>query len=405
MIRPFEYIVRNKAITLSITSGLIILFVVVGGAVSLRKMYDDERVRVVRDADMAVDACVDHTLQLTNQVSILLNSVRMVYTATRSAAATERFVSALSYDRSVIKDIFLVGADGAFIIPRTQNTAGQIVTDRDYFLYHTSTAADSIFVSAVELGRLTGKYYFRMSRRITNPDGSFGGIVLVTLDPHMFTRYYQDLKLGPQNVAALIGIHDRRLRARIPEPEPHMWSIRVDAPLWTDTSSLRSGTYSFKSSIDSVYRTHVYRKVGDLPLVMVLGFLEQDVVNRTSERRMWVILLVSILIISIIVITIVWVRIIRANAQLTEDILERKRNEAERERLVAEMQATLDKVKQLEGILPICSFCKKIRDKQGEWVVMEKYIGSHSEAMFSHGFCPDCGREHYPEYFKDRTTE
>jgi hypothetical protein len=49
----------------------------------------------------------------------------------------------------------------------------------------------------------------------------------------------------------------------------------------------------------------------------------------------------------------------------------------------------------LEGLLPICSFCKKIRDKDNQWQKLEKYISERSDASFTHGLCPDCAREHY----------
>jgi len=52
----------------------------------------------------------------------------------------------------------------------------------------------------------------------------------------------------------------------------------------------------------------------------------------------------------------------------------------------------------LQGMLPICSFCKRIRTG-AEWQQMEQYITEHSEARFSHTYCPDCGRQHYPQYF------
>ena len=55
------------------------------------------------------------------------------------------------------------------------------------------------------------------------------------------------------------------------------------------------------------------------------------------------------------------------------------------------------KIRALEGLLPICSFCKKIRDEAGVWRQLETYIGSRSAARFSHTFCPECGRRHYPE--------
>jgi len=58
-----------------------------------------------------------------------------------------------------------------------------------------------------------------------------------------------------------------------------------------------------------------------------------------------------------------------------------------------DLRKTLDRVKQLEGIIPICMYCKKIRDDQNSWQQLEQYITEHSEALFSHGICPKCAEE------------
>lgn len=58
-----------------------------------------------------------------------------------------------------------------------------------------------------------------------------------------------------------------------------------------------------------------------------------------------------------------------------------------------ELEAALGRVKQLEGIIPICMHCKKIRDDQNSWNQLEQYISNHSEAKFSHGICPQCLEE------------
>jgi len=62
----------------------------------------------------------------------------------------------------------------------------------------------------------------------------------------------------------------------------------------------------------------------------------------------------------------------------------------ERELLIAELQEAIAQVKTLQGILPICSVCKKIRDDKDAWKQMETFISEHSKAVFSHGYCPDC---------------
>lgn len=65
---------------------------------------------------------------------------------------------------------------------------------------------------------------------------------------------------------------------------------------------------------------------------------------------------------------------------------------------LSEHERELDRhVQRLEGLLPICCFCKSIRTEAGVWEPLEVYISERSEAQFSHGFCPRCGQEHYPE--------
>lgn len=65
---------------------------------------------------------------------------------------------------------------------------------------------------------------------------------------------------------------------------------------------------------------------------------------------------------------------------------------------ISALEAALHEIKTLKGMLPICSNCKKIRDDKGYWSQIEVYISNHSEAEFTHGICPDCISELYPEF-------
>lgn len=78
------------------------------------------------------------------------------------------------------------------------------------------------------------------------------------------------------------------------------------------------------------------------------------------------------------------------------EIEQRKKVEREKEELIGSLQAALNEVKRLRGILPTCSYCKNIRDENGEWHQLEYYIQNHSEAKFSHGICPECAARHFP---------
>ena len=72
------------------------------------------------------------------------------------------------------------------------------------------------------------------------------------------------------------------------------------------------------------------------------------------------------------------------------DITERERVRKDREKLIIELYEALAKIKTLKGLLPICAWCKKVRDDQGYWQQIEAYVRDHSEADFSHGICPSC---------------
>ncbi len=84
------------------------------------------------------------------------------------------------------------------------------------------------------------------------------------------------------------------------------------------------------------------------------------------------------------------------------DITRRKEAEIEREKLITDLQDALAKIKTLKGLLPICAWCKKVRDDNGYWKQVEQYIQEHSEAEFTHGMCPDCQSKMEKELHKKK---
>lgn len=89
-------------------------------------------------------------------------------------------------------------------------------------------------------------------------------------------------------------------------------------------------------------------------------------------------------------------------SSIARDISQQKQTEhelrialADRERLVIELQEAIKRVKTLQGLIPICAFCHKIRNPDGTWERFETYIKSRTDAEFSHGFCPECNELHY----------
>jgi signal transduction histidine kinase len=79
-----------------------------------------------------------------------------------------------------------------------------------------------------------------------------------------------------------------------------------------------------------------------------------------------------------------------AGIEAVRDITKRKNAEMGKENLIVQLKEALEKINTLKGMIPMCAWCKKIRDDRGYWNQVERYVEEHTEALFTHGICPDC---------------
>ena len=86
---------------------------------------------------------------------------------------------------------------------------------------------------------------------------------------------------------------------------------------------------------------------------------------------------------------------------VARDVTEQKHAQEERERLVRELQSALAEVRTLQAFLPICSYCKRVRDDENYWHSVESYISEHTSTRFSHGICPSCYESEVKRHFGD----
>ena len=103
---------------------------------------------------------------------------------------------------------------------------------------------------------------------------------------------------------------------------------------------------------------------------------------------------ITCLLVFFVVATVTIINYRKETKQLSKEI-QRHRDELKNQN--QELSEALANVKTLSGLLPICSYCKKIRDDKGYWTRIESYIQDHSEAEFSHSLCRECAKKHYPE--------
>lgn len=73
----------------------------------------------------------------------------------------------------------------------------------------------------------------------------------------------------------------------------------------------------------------------------------------------------------------------------------------EHRRVAADLASALERVRTLSGLLPICAYCKKVREDDAYWTSVESYVRARADVQFSHGICPSCAEAHWGEYLKD----
>jgi hypothetical protein len=256
------------------------------------------------------------------------------------------------------------------------------VSDREHFIRLRDDPQASVVISKPILGRLTGTWVIILARRLEHADGSFEGMVQAVIALDQFGKVFSALDVGPRGSVALRDL-DLRLVARHPEPLSAGTAIGQQNVSREFTSFAQSGqglgTYRALTPFDQVQRTFAIRRIAGHPFYLLVGLADQDYLApwraELAQKIAEVVLFAAMTLAGAWLMRRAWLRQQAAHEQL--------------EGLLAE-------VKTLGGMLPICSHCKKIRDDKGYWNQIEAYLNEHTDAEFTHGICPDCAKEVFP---------
>jgi signal transduction histidine kinase/CheY-like chemotaxis protein len=188
--------------------------------------------------------------------------------------------------------IAMADKDGV-IVGTTEGPAPVTVSvkNEDYFLYHVDHTSDSLFIGKPVKGGGPGHWTLPLSRRLNARDGSFAGVMIVSLDPYYLARFYETVDLGAGGTVMLVG-RDGVVRARVSFSRPDA-PVRVEpTPKLTvgETVMLRlagEGQRSFHvdSAFDNVRRVVSYSELRDYPLIVGVGLSDNDLFADYDANR------------------------------------------------------------------------------------------------------------------------
>jgi diguanylate cyclase (GGDEF)-like protein len=158
------------------------------------------------------------------------------------------------------------------------------LSDREHFRVHIHDDRDNLFISKPVLGRLSHKWSLQMSRRIFNPDGSFGGVILVSIDPYYLVHFYDSIDVDKKGMVLLAGL-DGVVRARISSYNRTIGQSIASGELFKHLVQAPSGSFVTGGRIDGVVRLASYRTVRGYPLVVAVGLARAQVFAGVHRHR------------------------------------------------------------------------------------------------------------------------
>ncbi|MBP2628556.1 MAG: hypothetical protein H6Q68_3267 [Firmicutes bacterium] len=155
--------------------------------------------------------------------------------------------------------------------------------DREHFLVHKNVDSGQLFISKPVLGRSSGKWSIQMTRRVNKPDGSFGGVVILSIDPYYFAEFYKQVDLGENSSITLIG-RDGIVRARRSGQNTDIGQDLSKSILTEKLKISDRGYYTAYSPVDGIKRIYSYRALSDYPFTVSVGVDEGEILQSVDQR-------------------------------------------------------------------------------------------------------------------------
>lgn len=251
-----------------------------------------ERVRHERDNAIATEVQKNSNLAQSHQerairsfevLDQVLLSLRAEYLTYGPPKSMKERVRSVQVNEKYLGIVALIGPDGQ-VLSTTVDGVQPNYADRDYFKTHAADPTDPLLISKPIIGRATGKWVIALTRRITLADGSFGGVVLLSLDPAYFATDYAKTEQGPRGSMALIGL-DGITRARRNGDTISFGQDVSNSQLFKELLKSANGYYIGVAASDGHRRIVAYHSLEGYPMVAIVASSLEDVLSKSSERE------------------------------------------------------------------------------------------------------------------------
>jgi len=167
---------------------------------------------------------------------------------------------------------------------RGTNSARVDLSDREHFLVHKNGGGDKLFISRAVFGRVSNQWSVQFTRKIRKPDGSFGGVLVLSIDPFTLSGFYSAIDIGHDGIVSVVG-RDGFIRAHSQLHENVMTTPVLSDSLFQALRSADSGTYSEPGASEDEHLIVSYRALQDYPLVVLVGLSTEEAMAAYQQEK------------------------------------------------------------------------------------------------------------------------
>lgn len=278
--------IERRNLLLPVIALMIIPIVLVWGAVFYQANSEE---KMVRDAAFTENlnlarAFEEHTIRTIKSVDQAVLFLKFQYEKYGDKVDIAEYVREGMIISSLFNQLGVIDENGIYILSNLPNHKKMDLSDREHFKVHKARDTNELFISKPVLGRASGKWSIQMTRRINKPDGSFGGVVVISVDPFYFSDFYRSVDLGPGSVVSLVG-RDGIVRARRAGDDNRVGQDLSQTPFMREVADKPIGSLQAVSTSDGVARLYSYRALKDYPLIVAVGTAEDVAMANFHSRR------------------------------------------------------------------------------------------------------------------------
>jgi diguanylate cyclase (GGDEF)-like protein/PAS domain S-box-containing protein len=226
----------------------------------------------------------EQTVRALHGIDQALNLVKREYQREGRRLDLAKLIESAGIDTRLVASIGVIDERGDRVF-NSASSQGVNVADREPFLHHREQDDRALYIGAPLIGRVSGNWTIRVTRRIDKPGGGFGGIVGAAVDPTYFTSFYAKANIGEFGAIILAKQDGTGLVRRSGQTYAFGENMR-DSRLFQEFARQPSGNFMGRGRVDGVRRFFAYRRLEDYPLVVAIGTSEAEALRafREDER-------------------------------------------------------------------------------------------------------------------------